>query len=88
MLFIPGLEPILMADKKTKRKSELENEIEIRLELGEEHVEEMRRRWRALPVGHEARPVLLRQLEVAAAICSELQSLLSLNNTSGPGILG
>lgn len=71
---------IPMSDKKKKYKSsELEAEIAARLELTEGHVDEMRTRWRKLPADDRKRPELLRQLEVSAAVCGELESLLSLN---------
>jgi hypothetical protein len=54
------------------------NEIRTRLEMTEANVERMRR---AVPVasgGSPDRRVLLRQLEIAAAVAGELESLLSL----------
>jgi hypothetical protein len=57
------------------RKAELLGEIQIRLELTEVESERMRLRFRSLPEGHPERDRLLRQLEIAAAICAELADL-------------
>jgi hypothetical protein len=38
----------------------------------------MRRRFRSLPPDHPERGALLRQLEIAAAVAGELESLLDL----------
>ena len=58
------------------------SEIRTRLEMTEANVEWMRRRFRSLPADHPDRGVLLRQLEISAAVAGELESLLSL---VGPG---
>jgi hypothetical protein len=54
------------------------NEIRTRLAMTEADVERMRRRFRSLPADHPDRSALLRQLEIAAAVAAELESLLSL----------
>jgi hypothetical protein len=53
-------------------------EIQTRLTLTDNNVEQMRRRFRALPANHPERIALLRRLEVAAAVAGELESLLGL----------
>ena len=58
------------------------SEIRMRLEMTEAKSERMLRQFRSLPVDHPERIVLLRQLECAAAVAGELESLLSL---VGPG---
>jgi hypothetical protein len=58
------------------------DEIRARLSLTEAESERMRRQFRSLPADHPDRGVLLRQLECSAAVCAELESLLSL---VGPG---
>jgi hypothetical protein len=68
-------------------------EVKARLVLREAESERMLRRFRALPVDHPERVALLRQLEVAAGVAAELESLLdlegrdawrSLRNASAP----
>lgn len=54
------------------------SEIQARLSLRESEVEQLRRRFRALPSGHPERAALRRQLEVGAAVAGELESLLEL----------
>ena len=54
------------------RRTEFLGEIQTRLELTESHVEQMRLRFRNLPHHHPSRDRLLRQLEIAAAICAEI----------------
>jgi hypothetical protein len=49
--------------------------IRTRLEITEANAEWMRRGFRSLPADHPERIVLLRQLEVAAAVAGELESL-------------
>jgi hypothetical protein len=46
--------------------------------MTEANVERMRRRFRSLPADHPERGALLRQLEIAAAVAGELESLLDL----------
>jgi hypothetical protein len=58
------------------------SEIRMRLEMTEAKSERMLRQFRSLPVDHPERIALLRQLQIAAAIAGELESLLSL---VGPG---
>jgi hypothetical protein len=54
------------------------NEIRTRLEMTESDVGRMRVRFRSLPPDHPERGALLRQLEIAAAVAGELESLLGL----------
>lgn len=54
------------------------DEIKARLDLTEAEVERLRRQFRSLPPDHPERGALLRQLEVAAAVAGELESLLGL----------
>jgi hypothetical protein len=54
------------------------SEIRMRLEMTEANVALLRTRWRGLPPGHPERGTLLRQLEIAAAVAGELESLLTL----------
>jgi hypothetical protein len=61
------------------------SEIRMRLEMTEAKSERMLRQFRSLPVDHPERIALLRQLQIAAAIAGELESLLSL---VGPGWAG
>jgi hypothetical protein len=60
------------------RKTELLSEIQSRLELTECHVAQLHTRWRALPPDHPERTRLLQEIEISAAICSELQDLEAL----------
>jgi hypothetical protein len=53
-------------------------EIQAGLDLTESEVERMRRQFRSLPPDHPERSALLRQLEMAAAVAGELESLLDL----------
>jgi hypothetical protein len=53
-------------------------ELETRLALTEGNVEQMRRQFRSLPPDHPERGALLRQLEIAATVAGELESLLGL----------
>jgi hypothetical protein len=46
--------------------------------MTEAESERMLRRFRSLPVDHRERIALLRQLEIAAAVAGELESLLDL----------
>jgi len=57
----------------------------MRLEMTEAKSERMLRQFRSLPVDHPEPIALLRQLEIAAAVAGELESLLSL---VGPGWVG
>jgi hypothetical protein len=57
------------------RNTEVLGEIRTRLELTELQVGQMRLRFRNLPTDHPERDRLLRQLEIAAAICAELADL-------------
>jgi hypothetical protein len=57
-------------------------EIRTRLEMTEAESERMLLQFRSLPVDHPDRGVLVRQLEIAAAVAGELESPLSL---VGPG---
>jgi hypothetical protein len=60
-------------------RADLLGEIQTRLDLTESNVERMRRQFRSLPDDHPDRAVpLLRQLEIAAAVAGELESLLDL----------
>ena len=63
-------------------RADLLGEIQTRLEMTEGHVALLRTRWRALPADHPDRGAVLRQLECAAAVAGELESLLTL---VGPG---
>ena len=54
------------------------DEIKARLVLTEAEVERVRRQFGSLPPDHPERGALLRQLEIAAAVAEELESLLSL----------
>jgi hypothetical protein len=58
-------------------RADLLSEIQTRLDLTESDVERMRRRFRSLPSDHPERGALLRQLEIAAAVAGELESLLA-----------
>jgi hypothetical protein len=53
-------------------------QIRTRLEMTESDVERMRRQFGSLPPDHPDRGTLLRQLEIAAAVAGELESLLDL----------
>jgi hypothetical protein len=64
-------------------RADLLSEIQTRLDLTEAESERNLRRFRSLPVDHPERIALLRQLEIAAAVAGELESLLSL---VGPGL--
>jgi hypothetical protein len=50
-------------------------EIRTRLEMTEAESERMLGQFRSLPVDHPDRGVLLRQLEIAAEVAGELESL-------------
>ena len=63
-------------------RADLLSEIQTRLKMTEAESERMLRQFRSLPVDHPDRGVLVRQLEIAAAVAGELESLLSL---VGPG---
>ena len=56
----------------------ISTEIQARLDLTEAESERMLRQFRSLPVDHPERIALLRQLEVAAAVAGEQESLLCL----------
>jgi hypothetical protein len=60
------------------RRAEFLREIQTRLALTEENVEQLRTRWRALPSDHPRRDELLRRIEISAAVAGELLSLQSL----------
>jgi hypothetical protein len=59
-------------------RADLLSEIQTRLDLTESDVERMRLRFRSLSPDHPERGALLRQLEIAAAVAGELESLLGL----------
>jgi hypothetical protein len=59
-------------------RADLLGEIQTRLELTESESERMLRQFRSLPIDHPDRIALLRQLEIAAAVAGELESLLGL----------
>ena len=59
-------------------RADLLSEIQTRLDLTESDVERMRRRFRSLSPDHPERGALLRQLEIAAAVAGELESLAAL----------
>jgi hypothetical protein len=61
----------------------LVGELRTRLTLVESNVEQMRRRFRSLPADHPDRGALLRQLEAAAAVASELESTAELDRPGG-----
>ena len=58
-------------------RADLLSEIQTRLDLTESDVERMRRRFRSLSPDPE-RGALLRQLEIAASVAGELESLAAL----------
>ena len=58
-------------------RADLLSEIQTRLKMTESDVERMRLRFRSLPVDHPERIALLRQLEIAAAVAGEPESLLA-----------
>ena len=58
-------------------RADLLGEIQTRLDLTESDVERMRRRFRSLSPDHPERGALLRQLEIAAAVAGEPESLLA-----------
>ena len=56
-------------------RADLLSEIQTRLDLTESDVERMRLRFRSLSPDHPERGALLRQLEIAAAVAGELESV-------------
>jgi hypothetical protein len=59
-------------------RADLLAEVRTRLDLAEADVGRLRLRFRALPADHPERSVLLRQLEVSAAVAGALGALLEL----------
>jgi hypothetical protein len=59
-------------------RADLLSEIQTRLKMTEAESERMLRQFRSLPVDQPERMALLRQLEIAAAVAGELESLLGL----------
>ena len=58
-----------------RKPAELLAEIQVRLRLNEVESERMLLRFRSLPADDSRRFALLRQLEIAAAVCAELTDL-------------